>query len=465
MHYTCNRYLTARAIGRIGGAPEAVRSPVRATEDLSRCEERAVKGEPAGPQAEQSREVMQAEKRGGQRIEERTLGMKILMYSHDSYGLGHLRRTLALAEAFIEHDPDTSVLILTGSTVSGTFRMSRGIDVVKLPSVVKVANGVYEPSRMSIEFEHLRKLRSRLILSAAESFGPHAFVVDKAPLGMKRELARTLELFRDERPSVLTVLGLRDVMDDPDRVRRHWRDGRIAEAIDRLYDLVLIYGPREVYDPLPEYGLPDAILYRSYYVGYVGRSPALEEAPDAGSRCGHVLVTAGGGGDGLHLIENYLEGLRTPSPSFGSIVVTGPLMDEESKRKVDRLAQGLRVRVFEFRADMEHLIQRARVVVSMGGYNTTTELLASRKPALIIPRVEPRVEQLIRAERLASLGLVDMIHPHDLTPRLMRGKVEDLLRRDPASAPKVEVDLSGAARAVELVAAGVLQKRALAVEA
>jgi predicted glycosyltransferase len=89
--------------------------------------------------------------------------MKILMYSHDSYGLGHLRRTLALAEAFVEHDPTASVLILTGSTVSSTFRISPGIDLVKLPSAVKVANQTYKSSRMRIDFECLRRLRSSLI--------------------------------------------------------------------------------------------------------------------------------------------------------------------------------------------------------------------------------------------------------------------------------------------------------------
>ena len=390
---------------------------------------------------------------------------RILMYSHDSYGLGHLRRTLALAKAFVEYDPGLGVLILTGSTVSGAFRMPRGIDIVKLPSAVKVSNGVYKPSRLPVTFRRLRKLRSGLILNAAESFSPDAFIVDKAPLGMKREVSRTLEYLHNERPSTLTVLGLRDVLDDPNRVRRHWQDNNITEAINSYYDLILVYGPREVYDPLPEYGLPTTILRRSYYVGYVGGGPTLEDTSDAPFAPGYVLVTAGGGGDGFDLIRNYLESLREPVPSFESIVVTGPLMDEESKRMVERLSRGLRVRVLEFRADIECLIEKAGAVVAMGGYNTTTELLAARKPALIVPRVEPRTEQLIRAERLASLGLVEMIHPRDLTPPLMRSKVEDLMRRDPASAPNVEVDLSGAARAVKLVFTGMAKKRALVVGA
>ncbi len=380
------------------------------------------------------------------------------MYSHDSYGLGHLRRTLALAEAFVERAPDTNVLVLTGSTVTSAFRMSRGVDVVKLPSAVKVANGFYEPSRMSIGFDRLRILRSRLISSVAESFDPHAFVVDKAPLGMKREVYPTLEFFQGSRPSTLTVLGLRDVLDDPGRIRRHWRDGLINKDIERFYDLILVYGPREVYDPLPEYGLSAEVLDRSHYVGYVGRDPAPEAVSELPFPPGYVLVTAGGGADGFYLIETYLRGLKRAEPAFESIVVTGPLMDEEHKRQVERLSQGLRVRVLEFRPDMELLIQAAGAVVTMGGYNTTTELLAAGKPAVIVPRVEPRVEQLIRAEQLANLGLADMIHPHDLTPELLRGKAEELLARGPNFTVPVEVDLSGADRAVELVSSGVADR-------
>lgn len=391
--------------------------------------------------------------------------MKVLMYSHDSYGLGHLRRTLALAEEFVARDADTSVLILTGSTVSGTFRMSPGIDLLKLPSAVKVASGVYEPSRMQVSFDTLKKLRSRLILSAAETFEPDAFVVDKAPLGMKREVYPTLRFLRRQRPSTLTVLGLRDVMDEPWRIRRNWREGHITPAIEELYDTILVYGPREIYDPLPEYGLSESTLKRCHYVGYVGRRPAPRKSGDPYLRPGYVLVTAGGGADGFFLIKNYLDSLRGSKPSFESIVVTGPLMDDDSRRKIEALSRGLQVSVTEFRTDMEQLINKAGAVVSMGGYNTTIELLAARKAALIVPRIEPRLEQLIRAERLASLGLVEMIHPHDLTPARMRGKVEELLLHGPAAVSGVEVDLSGARRAIEFVTSGIASKRALAVGA
>lgn len=391
--------------------------------------------------------------------------MKILMYSHDSFGLGHLRRTLALAEALIEKEPANNVLILTGSTISGAYRMSKGIDLVKLPSAIKVGEGKYEPSRLSVDAGRLIRLRSRLILGAAQAFEPDAFVVDKAPLGMKGEVKATLEYLLEERPETLTVLGLRDVMDEPADVCQSWRKSRMQDAIERFYDRILVYGPREIYDPLPEYGLSPETLSRSSYVGYVGKARSRGSAPTAPFEPGYALVTAGGGGDGYLLLESYLEGLKLSEPEFDSLVVTGPLMEEEDRLRLEQLAKGTRSRIIEFHADMEALIEDAGPVVAMGGYNTTIELLAAGKTAIIVPRIEPRIEQLIRAERLQALGLLDMIHPQDLTPSRLRSKVEEIMARRRDSNLRVHVDLSGAPRAAGLIHSGIRDKQTLTLSA
>jgi predicted glycosyltransferase len=41
----------------------------------------------------------------------------------------------------------------------------------------------------------------------------------------------------------------------------------------------------------------------------------------------------------------------------------------------------------------------------MGGYNTFCEVLSFDKPALFVPRTQPRLEQHIRADRALNLGL------------------------------------------------------------
>ncbi len=376
------------------------------------------------------------------------------MYSHDSYGLGHLRRTLALAETFVRRNPKSDVIIVTGSTLSNAYRLPKGVDVVKLPSAVKTGAGVYEAGRLSVDFSRVRKIRSNIIKGTLEAFDPDVFIVDKAPIGMKGEVEETLRFVKEHRPETLTVLGLRDVMDDPGLVRKSWREGRIPEAVRELYDIVFVYGPREVYDPLPEYGLDDETLAKTHYVGYVGKRRNLKSVEELPFTPGYALVTVGGGGDGLRIIESYLKGLALYRPEYGSVVVTGPMMSDKDRNRVEGLAKGLPVRVLEFRADMDAVIQGARAVVTMGGYNTTTELLEAGKPAVIVPRVEPRVEQLIRAEKLQEAGLMDMIHPDDLTPELMRAKVEDMMESSLPEARKQArslVDLSGADRAVALV--------------
>ena len=45
----------------------------------------------------------------------------------------------------------------------------------------------------------------------------------------------------------------------------------------------------------------------------------------------------------------------------------------------------------------------------MGGYNTFCEILSFDKPALIVPRTRPRLEQFIRASRSQEFGLVKML--------------------------------------------------------
>lgn len=380
--------------------------------------------------------------------------VKVMMYSHDSYGLGHLRRTLALAETFVRRNSNADVIIVTGSTISGSYRLPKGVDIVKLPAAVKTGAGVYEADRLGVSFDLIKKLRSNLIKGTVEAFDPDVFIVDKAPIGMKGEVEETLRFIAEHRPGTMTVLGLRDVMDDPDRVRKNWRDGSIPEAIRDLYDIVFVYGPREVYDPLPEYGLDDETIEKTYYVGYVGKRRNLKDVKDLPFTPGYALVTAGGGGDGLKIVESYLEGLALTEPDYDSIVVTGPMMSDEDRDRVESLAKGLPVQVLEFRADMDAVIQGARAVVTMGGYNTTTELLEARKAAVIVPRVEPRVEQLIRAEKLQEAGLMDMIHPEDLSPELMRAKVDDMMNSPLPEARKhaqSQVDLSGADRAVALI--------------
>jgi predicted glycosyltransferase len=118
--------------------------------------------------------------------------------------------------------------------------------------------------------------------------------------------------------------------------------------------------------------------------------------------------------------------------------------------QVDRLrlgASGLDVRVEHFRPDMDEVLAGAQAVVSMAGYCTVAEILASGKPALLVPRAAPREEQLNRARRLAAAGRVDMLHPDAADPAELRRAIDRLLDRAPVAQPP----LTGAADAAAIL--------------
>ena len=116
--------------------------------------------------------------------------------------------------------------------------------------------------------------------------------------------------------------------------------------------------------------------------------------------------------------------------------------------------------VIEFDNRMEELVAGARAVVSMGGYNTYCEILSFDKPALIVPRVQPREEQLIRALRASELGLVDMLLPDEAEdPHRMSQALKSLLQRPaPSQSAPEAIRLEGLPHISQIVG-GLLDRR------
>jgi predicted glycosyltransferase len=360
--------------------------------------------------------------------------------------LGHLRRTFALARAVSEHDPRSTCLILSGSPVAPSYALPDRVETVKLPSLAKEEDGAYHSLRLDIPLEDAQNLRGQMALAAARAFEPDVLVVDKTPLGLRGELTPTLDHLADTRCRL--VLGLRDIDDSPDNVRRDWRGRRLRQLIRRYYDAILVYGPESSPDALDilewnDLGMP------IHHVGYVGQPVPTEVPQDMPSE--YLLVTPGGGADGLRVLVTVADALRQSPIAMSTVMVTGPLMGRGEVEQLLSRTQGLDIRVEDFRTDMAAVIAAARAVVAMAGYNTVAELMMARKPALLIPRVRPREEQLVRASALAEAGLCAMLHPDRLSPTAMREALDRLFERERPQVPVGEHD--GAARAAHTLAA------------
>ena len=98
-------------------------------------------------------------------------------------------------------------------------------------------------------------------------------------------------------------------------------------------------------------------------------------------------------------------------------------MNDANRRHVIHASNDPSLIVRDFSDDMMTCMDAADVVVCMGGYNTTCELLTLRKRAVIVPRVRPVAEQWIRAERLAAMGIFRVVHPDHLQPSVLMREV------------------------------------------
>ena len=379
-------------------------------------------------------------------MSDRLDGVRVLIYSHDSFGLGHLRRCRAIAHSLVERFKGLTVLILSGSPIIGSFDFRARVDFVRVPGVIKLHNGEYTSLGLHIDLEQTLAIRASIIQHTARVFDPHLFLVDKEPLGLKGEVVDTLKMLK--RQGAACVLGLRDVMDEPLRLRQEWRRKQVLPALERLYDQIWIYGLEQIANPLAGQGISRAVCEQALYTGYLPRAvPAAEEVvPQVTMDSPFLLVTVGGGGDGAVMIDWVLRAYETGADlPWPALVVLGPFMAPAEQKAFQERVAGLdRVRVTTFDAHLEMLMAKAAGVVAMGGYNTFCEILSLDKRALLVPRSEPRREQLIRARQADRLGLVRMLDADgDRHPGIMVRALNSLPEQRLPSTVEVPGLLSG----------------------
>ena len=337
---------------------------------------------------------------------------KVLIYSHDSFGLGHLRRCRTIAHALVDEFPDMSVLILSGSPIIGSFDFRTRVDFVRIPGVIKLRDGDYTSLSLRLDIEETLAIRASIIEHTAMVFRPDVFLVDKEPLGLRGEVRSTLEKLATI--GTRCVLGLRDVMDDADLLQEEWSRKGVPAALRSLYDEIWVYGLPEIHDPLVGVGVSEAVRRKALFTGYLRRELPQAAAATFRSPFGddpYILVSPGGGGDGVELVDWVMRAYEARQrPLFPAVIVLGPFMDSEHQAGFMERASHLReVHVIDFTPQIEPLLDGATAIVGMGGYNIFCEILSFDKPTLLVPRVVPRREQAIRAARAEEVGLLRVL--------------------------------------------------------
>lgn len=385
------------------------------------------------------------------RVKSRSEPLRVALYSPGMVGLGHVRRNLLLTRKFSESFPEATFLLVAEAREAGAFEYPARTDCLTLPALQKQADDRCRARHLDIELNRLVQLRSAIIAGALTSFDPDVLVVDHLPRGALGELTPCLEQLA-KRGRAQLVLGLRDVLEEPSIARKEWLARGNEATVRDLYDEVWIYGDPRVFDNLAAVGAGPEVRSKTRYTGYLNARSALasrgaEDAdrlalralPDAP----FVLCQVGGGHDGVALAEAFVQA-EMPTGMHG-VLVTGPFMPRPVRERL-WACPNPRVHVLDFIGEPMTLFERAERVITMGGYNSVCEVVGYGKPALVVPRVRPRREQLIRAERLTALRALDMLHPDQLTPAALS---EWLVREpDHSSADlRFRMDMDGLARA------------------
>ncbi len=315
-----------------------------------------------------------------------------VLFSHDGYGLGHVRRNTLIAKAMVAVDPTVRPIVVTGIGRQPDWLVDSDFEVFRIPSLIKDAGGRYTNEQMSPQ--RAVEERGRMFAELIVEREPSAIIVDRHPLGIAGELRRGLSEGR--RRGAAISLGLRDVLDEPFVVRRELAgyDWRIAPG---LFDQVVVYGSELLCDHQREYQAP----YTPRYCGWVVDAPTMA----AGAVVDHdlVVVTAGGGGDGddiVRLGRRALEAL----PDRRGLIVAGPF----AQSTLDA-THSKNITVVESVPSCAELYATAGASLQMAGYNSTAEALVAGVRPLLMPRRAPRREQAIRAGRLAAIGLADVV--------------------------------------------------------
>lgn len=348
-------------------------------------------------------------------------GSRVLIYSHDTFGLGHLRRCRAIAHALVENYSNLSVLIISGSPIIGSFDFRARVDFVRVPGVIKLRSGEYTSLNLHLDIDETLRLRQSIIQHTAEIFAPDLFIVDKEPLGLRGEVAATLDILRKQ--GTRLVVGFRDILDDAEALAAEWQRKRAMPALRDIYDEIWIYGLPQIHSPLAGLDAPREVTDKISYTGYLcapaPAKPAVMQWPKI-AQTPYILVTTGGGGDGEALIDWVLSAYEHcaatgDTPPLPALLVLGPFMPPEAQNRYMQRAEALpTAHTLTFESHIEQFETRAAAIVAMGGYNTFCDILSHDKPALIVPRTVPRMEQAIRAARASELGLINMLRdPED----------------------------------------------------
>jgi predicted glycosyltransferase len=376
--------------------------------------------------------------------------LKIVLYCQYVWGMGHLFRSIELARALAKHEV---TLVAGGQSIE--VDLPAHVELVRLPvlymneTFTKLFSG-----SPGTPIETVQQERREMLVALFARLRPDIFIVELYPFGRSVfgfELEPLLSAIRrGDFGRTRTVCSIRDILVEKRDPQAY--ETRVVDSLNRWFDLLLIHSDEKVLRLDETFSRCGDIRIPKVYTGFVAPRPdpaagrRLRKALGMDSREKLVIASCGGGRAGYRLLKPVLAACRqiqTRLP-LRLEVFTGPFMDAgEFSELLSMAGEGLTVRRFT-----DHFLDylaAADLSISLAGYNTCMNLLATGVPALILPYARQR-EQPLRVEKLKPYLPLRVIEDHDLDPdRLGRAIASGLCMQRQAEPPAV--NLTGAAQA------------------
>ena len=374
----------------------------------------------------------------------------LLLYCQHSLGVGHLRRSWALAEALSR---DFAVVMFNGGAIVPGLDPPDGLDIVSLPPLAQEVGGRLVSLDPGVSVGEALPWREQILLETFHSRRPAVVVIELFPFGRRKFAQELLALLRAARrvPRPLVACSVRDILVGRGPSQQE-HDERARAIAEEYFDAVLVHADGN-FARLEETFRPQAPMrVPVYYTGFVvPRRNSIADTPDPERR---VVISAGGGRYGNALFDAALDAAPALRARLGGAltIVAGPLCPDAVWANLSARVRRMEgVTLHRSVRDLCGLMAASTASVSQCGYNTALDVVQARVPAVVVPFDDgAEDEQMNRARRLERLGLVRVLESAQLSGTTLVSGVEEAVRHRPGAAT---LDLDGAARSASLLCA------------
>jgi predicted glycosyltransferase len=371
----------------------------------------------------------------------------LLLYCQHSLGLGHLKRSWALAAALAA---EFRVLLVSGGARPNDMHAPDGVETLELPALAQDEAGRLFSVNEDLSVDDACESRRQCLIDAYRNIRPAVVVIELFPFGRRKFAGELMPLLEETRrgPRPVVASSVRDLLVDRGAGQQK-HDDRAAAILDEYFDAVLVHtDPR--FSTLDETFRPSAPLGTPvYHTGFV----VADASRPQHSNGRRILVSGGGGRFAEPLYTAAIEARRMLSPDAPPMtIVAGPLCPPDTVERLRAATAGDdRIGIDTTVADLADEMRHSSLSVSQCGYNTALDILRAGVPALVVPFAgNGDSEQTERAARLARLGAVRMLAANDLRPDALASAMQAAMDFVPQP---VSLDFDGGVRTSRLLTA------------